>query len=105
MEVSAVIGAEALFGSASTCCTINSKGAQAVGLALAAFMVAVVGLEPAQPRSLGTMNWNLRLGSLNALAVGLLKFVSVPLILMLYQVACTSSPRKNVCGANSRPRA
>src|SRR5258706_10517810 len=83
-----------VFGSWRNLATINSNGAQDTGFAFAA---------TGQPRSLGTMKWKRSLGLPTVPEVGLLNPSNVPLILTLYQVACTSRPLKKVCGASSPP--
>src|SRR5882672_2684871 len=50
------------------------------------------------------MKWKASLGLANVPEVGLLNPSNVPLILTLYQVACTSRPRRKlICGASSKP--
>src|SRR5258706_14726477 len=83
-----------VFGSWRNLLTINSNGAQDAGLTFAA---------TGQPRSLGTMKWKRSLGLPSVPDVGLLNPSNVPLILTLYQVACTSRPLKKVSGPNSPP--
>src|SRR6478735_6150525 len=88
-------GVIALFRSFMAAVTIVSNGAQDAGLAFAA---------TGQPRSLGKITWNRCAGSVRVCPVVLLNPNSVPLTLTLYQVACTSRPRRKVvCGATSKP--
>src|SRR5206468_4975897 len=90
------VGSDGMLRSASAAAAIFSNGAQVVGLAL-----ALTG----QPRSLGRITWYFWFGSFSVLSDVLLFPNSVPLILTLYQVACTSSPRRRAnCGASSNPR-
>src|SRR5205823_9548938 len=83
-----------LFGSCRNLLTISSNGAHRDGFAFCA---------TGQPRLLGVMKWKPSWGLAIVVAVGLLNPSNVPLILTLYQVACTSRPLRKVCGANSPP--